>query len=256
MPRAAADELVHTRPDGWDNAPSTAAGTSTNPASSEPIDARSAVALLAHELAGPLTALVGYSQLLVGLDDPVRQAKAVRAIERNSRLARASLSLVSDVAALDDGTLRLEREVLDLQEVVADAIDLTLAKAGPEVDFEVEVATTVLTGDADRMVGAVANILSNARKYSPPGEPVRVWSEASADHVLLHVIDTGPGVPSDRVGHIFRKFGRADRSRVGSGLGLFLARGIARAHGGELSYRQTPQGGADFVFRFPHSTDS
>lgn len=255
VPRDVATELVHTRPDGWHNAPSTPDQTTT-PASSEPIDARAAVALLAHELAGPLTALVGYAQLLVELDDPARQAKAVRAIERNSRLARASLSLVSDVAALDDGTLRLDRQVLDLEEVVADAIDLTMAKAGPEVEFDVDVATTVLTGDADRMVAALANILSNARKYSPHGARVRVFSETSADHALLHVVDAGPGVPSDRVGHIFRKFGRADRDRVGSGLGLFLARGIARAHGGELAYRQTPQGGADFVFRFPLSTDS
>ncbi len=251
LEREGATELVMNRPDGWSHSSPPTVDTSPATDSTEPVDARAAVALLAHELAGPLTALVGYAQLLVEVDDPVRREKAVRAIERNCRLARASLSLVSDVASLDDGTLRLDRQVLDLQEVVTDAIDLTLAKTGAAVTFDVDVATTVLTADADRLVGALANILGNARKYSPPGASVQVWSEVTTERIFLHVTDAGPGVPSDRVGLIFRKFGRADRARVGSGLGLFLARGIARAHGGELTYRQAPLGGADFVLEFP-----
>jgi signal transduction histidine kinase len=95
-------------------------------------------------------------------------------------------------------------------------------------------------------------VLANARKYSPPGSTVRVWTEGPRDGVVaLHVADQGPGVPADRVGVIFRKFGRADHGRPGSGLGLYLARGVARAHGGELSYRRAAGGGAEFVLELP-----
>jgi diguanylate cyclase (GGDEF)-like protein/PAS domain S-box-containing protein len=250
---ARATELVAS-PDGWTRASYGEGGPDGADGVDEaiPIDARAAVGLLVHELSGPLTVLAGFAELLAEGDDPARRAYAARAIERNARLARSALAVVSDIAELDNGTLRLTMSDVDLAAVVADAITLAESRKGHDVVFETTVPDLTIAGDADRLAAAITNVLANARKYSPPGSTVRLWTEVtSGDAVALHIADEGPGVPADRVGVIFRKFGRADHGRPGSGLGLYLARGIARAHGGELSYRRAGGGGAEFVLELP-----
>jgi signal transduction histidine kinase len=101
--------------------------------------------------------------------------------------------------------------------------------------------------DAARLQQVLTNLITNAAKFSPPGEPISVQVVPVGIDVELHVVDRGPGVPADRLADVFRKFSRLDRTKKGTGLGLYLARGIARAHGGELSCRRAPTGGADFV---------
>ena len=251
-PVSAADafELVTSSTTGW--ATPTPAASADDEEDGAPIDARAAVGLLAHELAAPLTALAGFAELLVSTDDPAVRTRAAAVIERNARLARSALALVSDVAAVEEGNLRLRREPTALGSVVSDAIALAEARIDATLPVDVELTETLLSGDPDRLVELLGNLLTNASKYSPPGARIRVWSGVpSAGRLQLHVTDAGPGVPSSRVGLIFRKFGRADRLTRGTGLGLYLSRGIARAHGGDLFYRQAPGGGADFVLELP-----
>ena len=242
--------LVTSRSRGWQVAASGRGDIDDGEAA--PIDARAAVGLLAHELAAPLTALAGYAELMIATDDPEIRAKAAQVIDRNARLARSALSLVVDVTSVEEGTLRLEREHVALGSIVEDALSLTAARAGGDLPITVDIDETLLWCDPDRLVEVLGNLIGNAVKYSPPGTPIRVWSEQpDPSRLALHVTDAGPGIPSHRVGVIFRKFGRADRYTHGTGLGLFLARGIARAHGGDLVYRQAPGGGADFVLDLP-----
>ena len=107
-------------------------------------------------------------------------------------------------------------------------------------------------GDEARLEQVLVNLVSNALKFSPPDSPVTVTVAADDDEVSVAVHDLGPGVADVHVGTIFRKWGRADHGMPGTGLGLYLSRGIARAHGGDVRYRRLPgDGGTVFTLSLP-----
>jgi signal transduction histidine kinase len=98
------------------------------------------------------------------------------------------------------------------------------------------------------------NLIDNAVKYSPEGEEVEVTARPVNASVRISVSDSGPGIPQDQQRLIFEKFGRADvpgGSKPGTGLGLFIARSIAEAHGGSLDVRSRPPAGATFTLTLP-----
>ena len=102
------------------------------------------------------------------------------------------------------------------------------------------------------------NLLENAVKYSPAGEAVDVRARAEDGRVLVTVEDSGPGIPAEQHGLIFERFGRANvgLGKPGTGLGLFIARSIAEAHGGTLSVVSAPGEGATFTLELPSRQDS
>jgi signal transduction histidine kinase len=111
-----------------------------------------------------------------------------------------------------------------------------------------------IRGDRERLRQVVANLVDNAIKYSPGGDEVEVSVRPENGSVNVSVTDHGPGIPDDQQRLIFEKFGRADvpgSSKPGTGLGLFIARSIAEAHGGTLDVRSEPQAGATFVLTLP-----
>jgi signal transduction histidine kinase len=98
------------------------------------------------------------------------------------------------------------------------------------------------------------NLIDNAVKYSPPGDEVQVEAVASNGRVVIEVRDRGPGISPEHQGVIFEKFGRVnvgEKSKPGTGLGLFIARSIAEAHGGSLEVRSAPDRGATFRLSLP-----
>ena len=114
-------------------------------------------------------------------------------------------------------------------------------------------ATVLVEADARRVEQIVVNLLTNAHKFSPAGTPVLVTVRGGDDEVTLVIADEGPGVPAARVPDIFRKFSRLQRNTKGVGLGLFLARCLARAHGGDLHYRRRRPVGSELVLTLPAS---
>jgi diguanylate cyclase (GGDEF)-like protein/PAS domain S-box-containing protein len=207
-----------------------------------------AVRALTHELRTPLAVIIGFTETLAGLepDDHGMRDRAVGKIARAAEGMRALVDSLVAVGALDSGELRLDLSPTELGELVAGVADDLSVLTGRTIGVELEEEAAVLV-DPVRIEQVLTNLLSNAAKFSPPEEPVQVRLVDAGTDVEVHVIDRGPGVPADRTADIFRKFSRLDRSKKGSGLGLYLARGIARAHGGELSYRRPPTGGSDFV---------
>ena len=115
-------------------------------------------------------------------------------------------------------------------------------------------------GDRDRVQQVLVNLIDNAVKYSPAGEEVRVSAYREDSRVRVDVSDRGPGVPREQQRLIFEKFGRAatpgSPGKPGTGLGLFIARSIAEAHGGSVEVWSAPPQGATFTLTLPVSTSA
>jgi signal transduction histidine kinase len=143
---------------------------------------------------------------------------------------------------------------VDLAELVRDVA--ASAQLGQD---EVRVAATIaeplphVRADRERLRQVLANLVENAVKYSPTGEAVDVHATATNGRVLVDVRDRGPGVSNEDQLLIFEKFGRAKTGKTlpGTGLGLFIARSIAEAHGGSIEVRGAPDGGAIFTLVLP-----
>jgi diguanylate cyclase (GGDEF)-like protein/PAS domain S-box-containing protein len=211
------------------------------------------VSVLRHELATPMTVIKGYTEILQArYEGEARQfSHALEAIHRSTDGVQSLLLTLNDLRSVGSGSLSLTLAPVDVARLVSDVIDdLASLLENHDVSLEAD-RVAVVTADAARLRQVVMNLLSNAAKFSPPGSRLDVSVRAREAEVTVAVTDEGPGVPVTQVGRLFRKFSRLDRRQPGTGLGLFLSRGIARAHGGDVTYRTAPGGGAEFLLRLP-----
>ncbi len=216
------------------------------------------LAVLGHELNAPLTTARGFAELLDEVaDDPDDVREVATAIVRNIDLARALLARLRDSHRADDGSLRLQREpvdVVDLVSVTVDDLCMSYLADHPTRVHAPEAGTVTVDADPDRLRQVLVNLLTNAAKYSPPEAPVNVTVRTAGDQVEIEVRNHGMGVAPDEVEHLFQKYTYArDTDRTGLGLGLYLARTIARAHGGELRGEPAEGGGSTFVISLPRA---
>jgi len=219
------------------------------PSSEATID--DAIGLLAHELAQPAQVITGFAELVRRVDDDEVRQQGVDAIVRAAGRVGAVVDLVRQSRALALGALRVHRVPIHVAELVERALDEVGVRTAARDRPQLRLADVELEVDPDLMVAVVANLVANAHRHTPPGSGIELVVDAEEDAVQIHVLDDGPGVPPEQVGLIFRRFGRANRTVPGSGLGLYVARGIARAHGGDVAYRPRPTGGADFYVTVP-----
>jgi two-component system sensor histidine kinase MprB len=156
--------------------------------------------------------------------------------------------LVTDVVDLARGlTQHEEVEVLRLDEIVARAVERA-QRGAPLLEFELAMEPTLVVHDAERVERSVANLLDNARAWSPEGATIEVRLEGGT----LSVRDHGPGFRAEDLPHVFDRFYRAEAARrmPGSGLGLAIVRQSAEAHGGWAAASNEPSGGALIRVRF------
>jgi signal transduction histidine kinase len=214
------------------------------------------VSLVSHELRGPMAAVVGAARTLEHrwreLKTEQREAFLALIGDETTRLA----SLVADVldtSRIEAGTFSYRFTDVDLAGLVRDTVT-TASLAQDEVPIELELATVApVRGDVERLRQVVGNLVDNAVKYSPDGAAVHVSVSQHDGRVSVVVADGGPGIAEEDQALIFEKFGRASRGQTkpGTGLGLYIARAIAQAHGGSLDVRSTPGEGATFTLAIP-----
>jgi len=219
---------------------------------------RAMTADIAHELRTPLAVQRANLEALQDGIYPLSAENLQPALEQNRMLTR----LVDDLRTLalaDAGQLTLERAATDLPGLVAGIVERFQSKAkGQDVHLVLEPAQVhlpLLDLDAIRVEQVLTNLLSNGLRYTPPGGTIHIAMQSMGPEVEVAVHDSGSGIPEDALPFVFERFYRVDKARAraegGSGLGLTIARQLARAHGGELSAANHPEGGAVFTLRLP-----
>ena len=214
------------------------------------------VSLVSHELRSPMAAVIGSARTLQHrwreLKPEQRDAFLAVIGDETNRLS-ALVGDVLDTSRIEAGTFGYAFADVDLAAVLRDSV--ASAEVGQD---EVRLATTMpamlpsIRGDAERLRQLIDNLISNAIKYSDAGGEVLVEASAEDGHVTVRVSDRGPGILADQHDHIFEKFGRAAGSaKPGTGLGLFLSRSFAEAHGGTLEVESRPGEGATFTLTIP-----
>ncbi|MER6355993.1 sensor histidine kinase KdpD [Streptomyces sp. NPDC001634] len=215
------------------------------------------LAAVSHDLRTPLAGIKAAVTSLRSDDvewSEQDQADLLEAIEEGADRLDHLVGNLLDMSRLQTGTVTPIVRESDLDEIVP----MTLGGV-PEDSVELDIPETLPMVHVDRglLERAVANVVENAVKYSPPGERVLVSASALADRVELRVVDRGPGVPDeakDRIFEPFQRYGDSPRG-VGVGLGLAVARGFAEAIGGTLHAEDTPGGGLTMVLTVPTTPD-
>jgi signal transduction histidine kinase len=220
---------------------------------------RAFVADASHELKTPLTLIKLDAEMVVREQTSPRNRKVIE--NQLSEIDRMN-TLVSDLlvlARLDADKLGVSRETFDLAKILAETADRFILRASEEeilLDIEVPGELPAL-GDPRRTGQILAALLDNAMRFTPSGGRVTVAGCLADGRVEASVTDTGPGIPSEHLPHVFERFYRADtarrRSSGGTGLGLAIARDLAAIQGGEVAVSNAKNGGASFTLSLPAS---
>jgi signal transduction histidine kinase len=221
---------------------------------------RDFVANVSHDLKTPLTAIQGFAQAILdgaAADEEARRHAASVIHAEADRLHRLVEDLL-DLARIDAGQMAFSMSPVDLVSVlrtVTERLGLRAAEKGVRLEDRVE-ALPPIAGDGDRLAQVLTNLLDNAVKHTPSGGVVRATGEVEKGWVLIHIDDTGPGIPPEELSRIFERFYQVDKSRRGDesrgvGLGLAISREIVQAHGGRLSAQSAPGSGSRFTMRLP-----
>ena len=216
------------------------------------------VSLVSHELRSPLAAVIGAARTLRERRDDLTADQRDQLLNLISGEASRLTVLVADVldtSRIEAGTFSYEFGEVDVASLVEDVV-ATASVRQAEVTVRAALAEPLppVGGDRERLRQVLTNLIENAVKYSAEGDAVEVSAQRDGVYVRIAVSDSGPGIPDDQQQLIFQKFGRAQvegGSKPGTGLGLFIARSIAEAHGGTLEVQSRRDGGVTFTLSLP-----
>ncbi|MGH7505572.1 MAG: ATP-binding protein [Longimicrobiales bacterium] len=218
------------------------------------------LAVMSHELRTPLNAIIGYSDLLLmGVPEPI-PASSQEQVEKVRLSGRHLLSLIEEIlsfARMEAGRERVQAEPVSLLDLTKEAAEMAEPLASAKrIGFAVDLPQqdTMLTTDPGKVRQILLNLLSNAVKFTHEGE-VRLIAERQDDWIEFRVRDTGIGIDGENVARIFEPFWQVEPSRTrraeGTGLGLSVARRLARLLGGEVTVSSKPEDGTTFSVRLP-----
>ncbi len=215
------------------------------------------VATVSHEIRSPLTSVKGFTRTLLNRWDRFsdEQKRAMlETIDADADRVTRLLKELLDVSRIDAGRVQLRRSRVDLT-ALAERVVNRIRQHDDARDRDLSVTEGVPIGevlvDADKLEQVLLNLIENAVTYAPEG-PVRVHLDREGDRLLVTVRDVGPGVEADQRRVIFQKFGRGrDVRRAGTGLGLYITRGLVEAHGGHVAVVEVEGRGAAFRVDLP-----
>jgi len=214
---------------------------------------------LAHDLKTPLTAIRTCVTRLIAIPprtEAVRQ-ELLSIIDQESARLQDSITEAIEVARIESHKLHLQPVATDVAALVDAAFSEARDEDHERYSFEAPEGL-MLSMDADLVKRALAQVLENARKYAPPGTPIKVEARAEDGMGVISVLDRGPGIAADELERVFEKFYRGRRGREkaeGTGMGLAIAKGIIEAHGGKIHAESRPGGGTAIVMTLPRPVE-
>jgi two-component system, chemotaxis family, sensor kinase Cph1 len=217
------------------------------------------VAVVSHDLRNPLNVVQMQASLLLGgmgaSGEPTRRLRA--SAERIQRAVNRMNSLIQDLldlAKIEAGRFIVEGTAQSPQEIVNEALMVMQPLAEQRsIELRVDVASSPpVVADRDRIYQVLANLIGNALKFTSQGGTVRLRVRPQDGQVVFSIIDDGPGIPEDTLPHLFDRYWQARRTaKLGTGLGLFIARGIVEAHRGKIWVDSEVGHGSAFHFSLP-----
>jgi signal transduction histidine kinase len=222
---------------------------------------RDLIAWVSHDLQTPLTSMRAILEALADgvVEEPETVKRYLHTAQRDVRSLSALIDDLFQMAQLDAGGFPLHREEASLGDLVSDTLEsfTELAKQ-QEITLEGAVDSDVdpVTMDTQSIGRVLNNLVGNALRHTPNRGRVSVWARRTTRGVEVTVSDTGEGIRAEDMPHIFERFYRGEKSRSramgGAGLGLAIARGIVRAHGGDILVESETGKGAQFTFHIPY----
>jgi two-component system phosphate regulon sensor histidine kinase PhoR len=214
---------------------------------------------LSHELRTPLTSIVAFSETLLAgaIDDPENKLRFLEKLHKHAVRMSALISDISDLSAIESGSIKLEPTRVKVREVAEEVVALVEPAAGAnKVSVAVFVPDDIFVmADRMRLGQILQNLIDNAVKFSRPGGRVSISAEEVSAYVSVSVEDTGPGIPALDLPRIFERLYRVDKSRSrqveGTGLGLAIVKHLVQAHGGEIAAVSELGRGSTFTFTVP-----
>jgi signal transduction histidine kinase len=215
------------------------------------------VSLVSHELRSPMAAVIGSAMTLRERWrelSPDQRESFLALIEHETKRLADLVGDVLDTSRIESGSFSYSFADVDLGELIRETA--ALAESGQDevaIRPRVEGTLPLVRADRERLRQVITNLIDNAVKYSPAGAGVDVEAFAENGKITVEVRDRGPGVGPEHQSLIFEKFGRVsgEHAKPGTGLGLFIARSIAQAHGGSLEVHSVPSEGATFALVLP-----
>lgn len=221
---------------------------------------REFINIAAHELRTPTQAILGYSELLQ--TDTGEQAPIMlKALTRNAYRLQALITDILDVARIEAGTLALEKDTVNLTDLISiasadaknqakiDGKNIRISYTIKNLQELSEKKDLIVRADRDRILQVLSNLLGNALKFTKEGE-ISITAEPRDKDLIVRVKDSGSGINPEIFPKLFEKF--VSKSEKGTGLGLFVSKNIIQAHGGRIWAENNPEGiGATFAFSIP-----
>jgi signal transduction histidine kinase len=216
------------------------------------------IATVAHELRSPLTSVKGFTRTLLRKWERFTDDQKLMMLETvdndAGRLTRLIAELL-DIARIDSGRLELRRQPVDIAAAVGRNVHAHISAGQPADRFLVHLAHPLpeLWADPDKIDQVLGNLLENAVRHGEGMVTIEVAPAQAKDDrkgTAVTVSDEGPGIPEESLGRVFTRFWRGSK-RGGTGLGLYIVKGIVEAHGGTITVGRGPGGGAEFRFILP-----
>jgi PAS domain S-box-containing protein len=216
------------------------------------------ISVASHELKTPVTSLKMYTQIVLKQLEKRGEDILVNPISKmNNQIDKLTL-LINDllnISKIQLGKLEFNEESFDLKEVVKDTIESIQSSTTTHTITLNGKITKHVWGDKDRMSQVITNLLTNAIKYSPSADKVKVQLKESKTHAEVHVHDYGIGIDKEQQKKIFNRFyrvsGLEEKTFPGLGIGLYISYEIVKRHGGTLSVKSTKGKGSEFIFTIP-----